>query len=128
MNNEEFELELSKRNFDFVLLNISHYPDPDPYYIWHTTQSVLPGLNLSAVNDLVLDKLIEQGRTNADMYERLTIYHKFNDRFDEIVPAVVLAHPIYSYITRKTVMGPETSIIYNLSERFKNIHEWTLIN
>ena len=126
INNQNFELELANRNFDFALLNISELPDPDPYYIWHTSQTLLPGFNISGVNDLVLDSLIEQGRMNIDMYERLAIYSKFQDRFNEITPGIVIAHPIYTYITKRKIAGPESTIIYDLSHRFKNIHKWEM--
>ena len=125
-NNQNFELELANRNFDFALLNISELPDPDPYYIWHTSQTLLPGFNISGVNDLLLDSFIEQGRMNIDLYERLAIYSKFQARFNEIRPGVVIAHPIYSYITKRKISGPESTIIYNLSHRFNNIHKWEM--
>ena len=74
----------------------------------------------------MLDSLIEQGRMNIDMYERLAIYSKFQDRFNEITPGIVIAHPIYTYITKRKIAGPESTIIYDLSHRFKNIHKWEM--
>ena len=125
-NNQDFELSLANRSFDLALLNISELADPDPYYIWHTSQTLMPGFNISGINDLLLDSLIEQGRSTADMYERLAIYDKFQSRFNEIIPSIIIAHPIYTYVTKKTIVGPETTIIYNLSHRFKNIHKWEI--
>jgi len=125
--NQDFELALEDRNFDFALLNISELADPDPYYIWHTSQTLIPGFNISGINDLLLDGLIEQGRTIPDMYERLAIYDKFQSRFNEIIPSIIIAHPVYTYVTKKTISGPESTIIYNLSHRFKNIHRWEII-
>ncbi|MBR73532.1 MAG: hypothetical protein CL872_01120 [Dehalococcoidaceae bacterium] len=125
-NDENFALELANRNFHFALLNISESADPDPYYIWHTSQTLAPGLNISGVNDFLLDNFIEQGRISADMYERLAIYNRFQARFDEIKPSIILAHPVYTYVTKKSINGPESAIIYNLSQRFKNIHNWEI--
>jgi len=127
-NNQDFELALTDRDFDLALLNIAELADPDPYYIWHTSQTLMPGFNISGVNDLLLDSLIEQGRSTTDMYERLAIYEKFQSRFNEIIPSIIIAHPVYTYVTKKTVTGPNSTIIYNLSHRFKNIHSWEIKN
>ncbi|MDG1990057.1 MAG: ABC transporter substrate-binding protein [Dehalococcoidia bacterium] len=126
-NNNQLLSIIEKREFDFILLNVTGKPDPDPYLAWHTSQVIYPGLNISGLNDIVIDKLIENGRTNYDRYERLKIYESFNQRFQDISPSIVISNPVYSYITKSSLIGVESMFLQNHADRLKHIYKWYYI-
>jgi peptide/nickel transport system substrate-binding protein len=66
-------------NFQAALLAWSIDPDPDPYSLFHTTQSPPAGLNVSSYSNAEVDKLLEQGRTTFDRARRTEIYHQIHE-------------------------------------------------
>tara|TARA_B110000116_G_C16788817_1_gene562536 strand:- start:1093 stop:2640 length:1548 start_codon:yes stop_codon:yes gene_type:complete len=126
-NNEILEI-IEKREFDFILLDKTGSPDSDPYLSWHTSQVIYPGLNIAGLNDIVIDKLLENGRTNYDNYERLKIYELFNQRFVYLSPSIVISNPVYSYITKSSLKGIESMYLQDNADRLKNIYKWHYVN
>lgn len=126
-NHEVLEI-IEKREFDFILLNNTGSADPDPYLTWHTSQVIYPGLNISGLNDIVIDQLLENGRTNYDKYERLKIYELFNQRFQYLSPSIVISNPVYSYITKNSLKGIETMFLQDNADRLKNTYQWYYVN
>ena len=66
---------LQGRRFDMVLTALDNGPDPDIYFLWHSTQSVPGGFNFSGMpGDPTLDKDLEDGRFNYDLKKRRPAY------------------------------------------------------
>ena len=71
--------------------------DPDQHALWHSTQNS----NISHYSDLQIDKLLEDGRKEANQTKRLEIYRDFQRFIVEDSPAIFLSHPTTYTISRK---------------------------
>lgn len=72
--------------------------DPDQYTFWHSTQSQT---NRSRYANPKIDKLLEDGRKEADLEKRKKIYFDFQRYLVDDAPAVFLFHPTTYTISRK---------------------------
>ncbi|MDO8240781.1 MAG: ABC transporter substrate-binding protein [Candidatus Moranbacteria bacterium] len=112
------------REYEALLFGQVMGADPDPYSFWHSTQKRDPGLNLALFGDTDTDKLIEDGRTEFDTEKRATIYHDFQNKLTDEIPAVFLYSPDYVYPVNKKIQGVDITNLILPSERFANIDKW----
>ncbi len=84
-------------NFQVFLGNFFVPKDPDQYTLWHTNQAN----NITRYENKRIDKLLEDGRTTLDMYERKKIYDDFQKYLTVDAPASFLYFPYEYEITRK---------------------------
>ncbi len=72
---------LSARDYDAALvdLNLSRFPDPDPYPFWHQAQ-ITGGQNYAQWDDRVASEYLEQARVTLDIEERARLYRNFQVR------------------------------------------------
>jgi len=119
---------LQPREYEAVLteLDLSRYPDPDPYPFWHDSQ-VETGQNYSQFSDRNISIWLEQARTNPNTQRRMEFYRDFQYRFQDQLPALMLFHPVYTYAISSTVQGPSLGPIQDPSDRFQNINQWFLL-
>lgn len=75
-------------NFQALLIGQEIPPDPDQYYLWHSSQPT----NFSHYRNTRIDSLLERGRVTVDQQERLAIYQEFQQFFLEDAPAVFLKY------------------------------------
>jgi peptide/nickel transport system substrate-binding protein len=75
-------------SFQALLIGQESPPDPDQYYLWHSSQST----NFSQYKNTRIDSLLEKGRQTVDKNERLAIYQEFQQFFLEDVPAIFLRY------------------------------------
>lgn len=73
-------------DYDVFLAAIELFPDPDQYFLWHSTQNS----NLTNFNNPRIDKLLEDARRITDENERRTIYQDFQKYLVEENPALFL--------------------------------------
>lgn len=83
--------------FEALLVTQEIPPDPDQYFLWHSTQTS----NISRYKSPKLDKLLEDGRKELDQEKRKEIYHDFQRFIVEDLPAIFLFHPTVYTISRK---------------------------
>ncbi len=116
---------LRPRRFDAVLLT-QRQPgvDPDPYAQWHSSQNTDAGRNYAGFANDEIDEIIEEARRVTDKDKRAALYYEFQDIFAEEVPALLLYYPHYTYGVDNRVKNVELGILYDASDRFKNIEEW----
>jgi peptide/nickel transport system substrate-binding protein len=116
---------LSPRTYQAALvdLNQAPYPDPDPYYFWHQTQSP-DGQNYSQLDDRAISELLESARTEMFREERARLYRTFQYRFAYQLPALFLFHPIYSYAVDARVRGVSFGPLFDVSDRLASIDTW----
>ena len=82
-----------------VLLTARDIPkDPDQYAFWHSTQT---SSNITNYSNAKIDKLLEDGRAELDIEERLKIYTDFQKRLVDDAPALFLYYPKTYRIERK---------------------------
>jgi len=119
---------LVPRSYDAALvdLNLSPYPDPDPYPFWHQAQSTI-GQNYSLWDDRKASEYLEQARIEIDLQERSRRYNNFQVRFTTEMPALPIFHPIYSYGIDAQVQGVSMGPVFSMPDRFNNISLWFLL-
>jgi peptide/nickel transport system substrate-binding protein len=76
-------------NFDAMMLGWSMPPDPDPYQVWHSSQSEA-GSNYVGYANPQADALIEQARVSFDADERNALYRQLHALIHEEQPYTFL--------------------------------------
>lgn len=116
---------LRPRDFQAVLFAWQSLPsDPDPYPMWHSTQASEDGQNYGQVRDRRIDELVEQARLMTDRAERGNLYAQFQRRFAEVVPALLLYYPVYSYGVDERVREVQIGPLVDPSDRFRTLPNW----
>jgi peptide/nickel transport system substrate-binding protein len=119
---------LTERKYEAALaeINLSRYPDPDPYPFWHDSQAE-SGQNYSGFVDRNIGIWLEQARTTTDRARRAQLYQSFQHRFQDQVPALLLFHPVYTYAISAEVRGVSMGPILDPSDRFANVVDWYVL-
>lgn len=119
---------LEPREYEAILttLDLSRYPDPDPYPFWHDTQ-VDTGQNYSGFDDRNISLWLEAARTTPDITRRAELYRNFQHRFQDQVPSLLLYYPVYNYAIDRQIQGVSIGPVLDPSQRFENANEWFLI-
>ena len=85
------------QGFEALLISQDIPPDPDQYFLWHSTQSG----NISHYKSPKVDKLLEEGRKTENQEKRKEIYFDFQKSLIEDSPAIFLYYPTTYNISRK---------------------------
>ncbi len=119
---------LETRDYQAALvnLNLSRYPDPDPYPFWDQAQAT-GGQNYGKWNDRRASEFLELARVSSDLDERAKAYRNFQVRFTTEMPALPLFHPVYTYAVDAQVQGVRMGPLYDPSDRFATLTTWFLI-
>jgi peptide/nickel transport system substrate-binding protein len=116
---------LEPREFEAVLtdLDLSRYPDPDPYPFWHDSQAEA-GQNYSGYSDRNTSIWLEQARTTPDLTTRSELYRSFQYRFQDQMPSLFLYHPVYTAAVSAQMQGVSLGPMVDPSDRFGGIERW----
>lgn len=119
---------LEPRTYQAVLseLNLGSYPDPDPYPLWHDSQSET-GQNYAGYNDRNSSIWLEQARTNPDPGRRAELYRNFQFRFQDQLPALLLYYPTYTYGIDIQLQGVSIGPLLDPSDRFRSVTAWHIL-
>jgi peptide/nickel transport system substrate-binding protein len=119
--------DLEPRNYQAALveLNLSRFPDPDPYPFWDQAQ-VTGGQNYANWDDRQASEYLEQARVTVDLGERAKAYKNFQVRFANEMPALPLFYPVYSYGVDQQVQGVRMGPLFDTSDRFATLLQWYL--
>lgn len=119
---------LQPRDFQAVLteLDLGSYPDPDPYPLWHDSQTET-GQNYSGFSDRNTSIWLEQARTTPDRGRRSELYTSFQYRFQDQVPSILMYYPIYNYGIDAQLQGVSVGPLFNPSDRFNTVFDWFLV-
>jgi peptide/nickel transport system substrate-binding protein len=119
---------LRPRQFDAVLYEWRTLAnDPDQYENWHESQIPSPasfGQNYGGLKDRDISEALETARKTNDQGKRLEWYRKFQERFADLAPALLLYYPVYTYGVDARVRGIQLAPMLTASDRFRNIAEW----
>ncbi|MFP4171940.1 MAG: peptide-binding protein [Candidatus Hydrogenedentota bacterium] len=74
-----------RREFDAVRLGWSMPPDPDPYQVWHSSQTDAGSNYVNFVNEEA-DEIIEEARVEFDEDRRTELYRRFHEIVHEEQP------------------------------------------
>ncbi len=119
---------LQTREFQAALtdLNLSRYPDPDPYPFWHDSQAET-GQNYGGFNDRNISIWLEQARTISDAGRRADLYASFQHRFLDQTPALLLYFPVYDTAVSASLQGVRIGPMFDPADRFSGIAGWYLL-
>jgi peptide/nickel transport system substrate-binding protein len=125
---ELIEEKLRPREYEAALteIDLSRYPDPDPYPFWHDSQTET-GQNFSAFTDRNISIWLEQARINPDFGRRAELYRNFQHRFQDQIPALLLFFRVYTYAIDSQVQGVTIGPLMDPSDRFASLEKWHLI-
>ena len=72
-----------------------------------------------------IDNSLEMIRLSSDLNRAITYCHNFQKAFSNLVPAILLYQPTYTYIVDNKVKGDSGSInLGATSDRFIDINKW----
>ncbi len=114
------------KQFEVIFFGIETSRDPDRYLNWHSSGKI-PGYNFTNFTNAIADKSLEDGRNEVDPFKRKNHYDKFQEVFDQNLPAIFLYHPFMNYYVSKRVTGITEKTTFDLSDRFNDYPNW-LIN
>ena len=117
---------LAPRTYDSALAGWDQGPDPDPYLAWHSSQVLPPGGNVANYGSIIIDALLERGRTTVNTLVRLDAYRQFQELWQRESPSVILAYPQIRYIRAAGVKSPPFGVLFNPADRFLNVHQWRI--
>lgn len=117
---------IAPRNYDLLLYGLNAGVDLDPYPYWHSSQAKAPGLNVSQYSSTVADKALVSARATTDARVRQVRLKSFLDEWSADAPAAMLYTPKYLYVTQSDLRGVVDGQLVTASDRFYNVHEWTV--
>jgi len=119
---------LEPRTYQAALvdLNLSRFPDPDPYPFWAQAQ-VTGGQNYARWSDRQASEFLERARITVDLEERARAYRNFQVRFTAEMPALPLYYPVYTYAVDRQVQGVRMGPLFDLSDRFATLATWYIL-
>ncbi len=115
---------LVPHRFDAALVELMIPGDPDPYPFWHETQ-VDAGQNYGGFRDRDISEVIEEARRTSDIVRRRELYWRFQELFQEKVPALLLFYPVYTFAVDERISGIQVGALLNSpADRFEGITGW----
>jgi len=117
---------LATHQFQAALVEVLLDGDPDPFPLWHRSQAI-NGQNYAGWDNAEASEWLEQARQTTDRAKRIALYHRFQEKFAEELPAIVLYYPIYDYVISPRVRNVQVAPVIHPSDRFYNLHAW-LVN
>lgn len=82
-----------EKNYDAVMTGWGLDVDPDPFDLFHSSQTGPGGANYAFVRDETIDALIERARETFDRPRRRELYWSIQRRLHELEPQTVLFYP-----------------------------------
>jgi peptide/nickel transport system substrate-binding protein len=122
---QAFRTRFAERSFDLLLYGWGQLGrDPDEFALWHSSQAGAEGLNLSSLQDPEIDALLEKGRTVRERDVRTQLYWQFQERFVQLVPAIPLYYPVYTYVVNSRIRGIQLGPLNDFGDRFQGVTGW----
>lgn len=85
------------QSFQIYLGDFNVSKDPDQYVLWHSAQNK----NITKIKNVRIDKLLEDGRRETEMSERIRIYNDLQKYLLDEAPATFLYFPYEYNVERK---------------------------
>lgn len=123
---ELMENILPERKYQLLFTGIDYGIDNDPYPFWHSSQIEYPGLNLSGINDYVLDQILEHYRVAVGKDVRSNYWQEFEKKRQELYLAKLYS-PIQDYYIISSNIKIQNTVTkgFKSSDRFDNVEQWT---
>ena len=114
---------IAQRKYDSLLFGQIINRSLDLFAFWHSSQRNV-GNNLAMYTNSKADILLEDARQITDKENRLEKYFLFEKEIINDVPAIFIYSPEFIYILPPKILGFESGLINNRSERFEEIYNW----
>ncbi|OQX71255.1 hypothetical protein B6D52_02090 [Candidatus Parcubacteria bacterium 4484_255] len=121
---EQIQEVIKTRNFQIFLYGILQKVDFNPYFFWHSSQKIFPGLNLTGFNNRRVDELLEKAYYLKDTDMKKKYYDEFQEIIAANIPAIFLYNATYGYFINEKIKGISISQIDHPKDRFRNIENW----
>jgi peptide/nickel transport system substrate-binding protein len=115
---------IEPREYDLLLFGWLADADPDPFGGWHTSQIAPGGRNVAGFHDLEADQLLEAARNTLNIDERRDLYRRWQSRFVDLAPSVVLQYSRRLYVQPLALERGDLGVLFEPSSRFHNAHNW----
>ena len=122
-NNDFLEQVIKPKDYDIIFYGIETQRDPDRYVNWHSS-GIAQGYNFTNFRNPTIDKTLEDGRSETDLTKRVSFYNKFQEVFDQNLPAIYLFHPTTNYYFSKRITGIGEKYAFDVSDRFLDYFNW----
>jgi peptide/nickel transport system substrate-binding protein len=96
--------------------------DPDIYAYYHSSAAGT-GFNLPGYEDATIDDLLERGRAETNVEERIEIYREFQEEVAEQLPYIFLWYPSEIQARNAALQGVAE---LGLRDNMHYVHEWSL--
>jgi peptide/nickel transport system substrate-binding protein len=96
---------LHNRDFDAVMLGWALSAEPDPYTIWHSSQTKPDQFNIIGYSNPEVDKLITQARQEFDHAKRRQLLWRFQTILADEQPTLFLYAPNSLIAVSKRIVG-----------------------
>lgn len=118
---------LRPRNFDAAMITLLDLPtDPDPYPLFHSSQTTDDGRNFAGFANERADRLMVEGRLQQDESVRRELYFDVQELLAEQLPILPLYHPIFNYAVDARVRDVQIGPLSTPSERFRTLPNWVI--
>jgi len=121
---EQIQEIIKTHNFTIFLYGILAKTDFNPYFFWHSSQKIFPGLNLTGFNNRRVDELLEKTYYLKDNETKKKYYDEFQEIIAANIPAIFLYNTTYSYFINEKIKGISISQIDHPKDRFRGIENW----
>jgi len=121
---EMLEKVIAPRKFEVLLYGQEVGRDPDRYEMWHSTQKKYPGLNITGLEHVRVDRALEEGRNENMNEKRVVHYDGFQRVVNEEVPVIFLYHPYMNYYVKNHTTGIGEKYTFTESDRFLDFANW----
>lgn len=112
------------RGFDMVLYGYQTSIIPDYYFLFHSTQTEDPQINISGTNNKKIDEAVSKLREVIPQTEKEKMYNTIKEQIQTENLFIPLYSPNYIYITDKRIKGIGNNILNSREIRFTDIKNW----
>lgn len=114
------------RKFEALLFGAVTGRDPDPFPLWHSSQTEDPGLNLAGYSNPIADDLMVKARTESDATKKEADYAKIAEVVKEDGGAIFIYSPSFIYVVPKALHLPDLGSITSGADRMNTTLDWSL--
>lgn len=115
---------LQKRSYEAFLFGQALALEPDPFSLWHSSQSEYPGLNLSSYKNTNVDTLLEQMRKTLDKNIQKELFKKFQSAVVKDIPLLFLYSPDYLVISNFSPQGIVSTPLSSPEDYISQLPSW----
>ena len=123
---EAFKEGIAGRDYDLLLFGIDYSNGQDYYPFWHSSQITAPGRNFTHLNNLDLDKKLEEARMTSDMNRRQQLIAEIKDLIKSQYVEMPLKEDMILCQSSSVVENNTIGYITVPQDRYANIFDWTI--